>query len=163
MINARIVQSQLTGGEKRKKRDCQERWMSLSGRRSRCIPASLTIQKKVPSLSSLLLRSESGLLTIPITLSPWNGGTTLLPRFSVVIDGGWVRSKFYGGEGGWNCYLDRQVRLFSFFSWNFVIYRPEFDPLYGWLKVWDRWPSRRGDVHKSSGPGYTCMTSILFL
>lgn len=62
--------------------------MSLSGRRSRCIPASLTIRKKLPSPSSFLLRFERGLLT-------------MTPRFSVVIDGFEVNFYLGGGIVGW--------------------------------------------------------------
>lgn len=43
----------------------------------------------------------------------------------------WVQSKFYLGGGivGWIGKFF--FSFFTFFSWNFVIYRPEFDPLYG--------------------------------
>lgn len=53
----------------------------------------------------------------------------MTPRFSVVIDGFEVNFYLRGGIVGWIGKFF--FSFFTFFSWNFVIYRPEFDPLYG--------------------------------
>lgn len=65
----------------------------------------------------------------------------------------WVRSKFYLGGGivGWIGkfffpFLLSSLGISWFIGLNLILCTGD------WLKVWDRWLSRRGDVHKSSGP-----------